>query len=186
MVLHIKNMVCRRCKMAIERELLRVGLQPINIHLGVAEIQEKNIDSVKNTLSENLKSLGFELIEDRNKQTVEQIKNLIIKLIHQDNGALDSTLSTYLSQQILQEYSSLSNLFSIEEGITIEQYYIRQKVEKVKELLSYDKLTLKEIAFQLQYSSVAHLSNQFKKTTGMTPTEFKKSKHLGRKELENI
>jgi AraC-like DNA-binding protein len=130
--------------------------------------------------------LGFELIDTKKSKTIERIKNLIIVLVHQKNNQLATTLSNYLSKDLLQDYNTLSNLFSEVEGITIEQYFIAQKIEKVKELLMYNELSLSQIAFQLNYSSTAYLSNQFKKVTGFTPTYFKQLKDKKRKQIEAL
>ena len=130
--------------------------------------------------------MGFELIDTKKSKTIERIKNLIIVLVHQKNNQLATTLSNYLSKDLLQDYNTLSNLFSEVEGITIEQYFIAQKIEKVKELLMYNELSLSQIAFQLNYSSTAYLSNQFKKVTGFTPTYFKQLKDKKRKQIEAL
>lgn len=174
-------MVCGRCKIVVKSELKKLGLQPILIDLGEIEIQESNIDHVKDVLIQNLQSLGLDLIDDRQSQTIEKIKTLIIHIVQNHNNDLSANLSDYLSQNILQDYGTLSHLFSEVEGITIQKYFINQKIEKVKELLSYDELNLNEIAERLNYSSSAHLSNQFKKVTGFTPTFFKDMKNKSRK-----
>lgn len=186
MTIYIKNMVCSRCKMVVESTLKNLGLHPTHVELGEIELLENNIDEVEGQLEKELESLGFELLNDRKTKTIEKVKNLIIDLVHNKNGALDKTLSEYLVQELNQDYSALSNLFSEVEGITIEKYFILQKIEKVKELLVYDELTLSEIAFQLNYSSVAYLSNQFKKVTGLTPSHFKKMRSFKRRPLEDL
>lgn len=174
MKLHIKNMVCPRCKMAVEATLEKLGIKYRLVELGQVELLE-NIDStLKEELLVNLQSLGFELLDDKKSKTVEQIRNLIVNLVHSRNDGRKINLSQYLSSQIGQDYSALSNLFSETEATTIEQYFILQKIEKVKELLTYDELSLSEIADLLNYSSVGYLSNQFKKVTGMSPSDFKK------------
>ena len=186
MKLYIKNMVCNRCKMAMKTILENLGLHPVHIELGEVEIQESDISTVKEQLNQELQSYGFELLDSRKTKTIEKIKNQIIDLVQNKNSNINITLSEFLSQNLHQEYSALSNLFSNVEGITIEKYYIQQKIEKVKELLVYDELLLTEIAYQLNYSSVGHLSNQFKKITGMTPSHFKKLRTIKRKSLEDI
>ncbi len=179
-------MVCSRCKMVVKSELEKLGLHPISIELGVVEIQETNIDSILNVMLQNLQSWGFDLIDDKQSMIIEKIKTLIVELVHYNNNDTKINISDYLTQNILHDYSTLSNLFSEVEGTTIEKYFINQKIEKVKELLMYDELTLSEISYQLNYSSVAYLSNQFKKVTGFTPTYFKHLKDKKRKQIEDL
>lgn len=179
-------MVCSRCKIAVKSELAKLGLPPISVELGVIELSKSISKNQKQVLSKNLSVLGFELIDDKRSKTIEGIKNLIINLVHHQDDVLKYNLSDYLSEHLQQDYHALSNLFSEVEHITIEHYFIAQKIEKVKELLMYDELSLSEIAYQLHYSSVAHLSNQFKKTTGFTPTYFKKLKNKKRIQIEDI
>jgi AraC-like DNA-binding protein len=179
-------MVCSRCKMVVKSELENLALHPLAIELGEVEIQEENIDFVKDELIKNLNSLGFELMDDKKSRVIDRIKTLIIELVHDKNNELKTNLSDYLSEQLAQDYNTLSHLFSEVEGITIEKYFIAQKIEKVKELLMYDELTLNEIAYQLNYSSVAHLSNQFKKITGFPPTYFKQLKSRKRRQIEDL
>ena len=161
-------------------------LHPIQVDLGEIELKENNIDQVKDQLIEELKSFGFDLLDDKKSKIIEKVKNRIIDLIQNKNNQLQLKLSEYLSEELRQDYSSLSNLFSEVEGITIEKYYILQKIEKVKELLVYDELTLSEIAYQLNYSSPAYLSNQFKKVTGLTPSHFKQMRTIQRKPIEEV
>ncbi|WMN11622.1 AraC family transcriptional regulator [Marivirga salinae] len=186
MTIYIKNMVCNRCKMVVKSTLEKLGLHPVQIELGEIELQEDDISTVKEQLKLELQALGFDLLDNKKTKTIEKVKNLITDLVQNKNSVLKVTLSEYLSVELSQDYSSLSNLFSEVEGITIEKYYILQKIEKVKELLVYDELTLSEIAFQLNYSSVAYLSNQFKKVTGLTPSHFKNLRTIKRKPLEDL
>ena len=186
MKLFIKNMVCNRCKMVVQSELEKLGLHPISVELGEIEIQEENIDILKEALLQNLQFLGFDLIDDKQSNTIEKIKNLIVELVHYKDNETNFKLSEYLSKQILQDYNTLSHLFSEVEGTTIEKYFILQKIEKVKELLTYNELSLSEIANQLHYSSVGHLSNQFKKITGFAPTFYKKMKNKNRKKIDDV
>ena len=186
MKLHIKNMVCNRCKIVVKSELEKLGLHIITVNLGNVEILEESIENQKEKLEKSFQLLGFELLDNKISKTVERIKNLIIDLVHNQNTVLKINLSQYLSQDLLQDYNTISNLFSDVEGTTIEHYYISQKIEKVKELLIYDELSLSQIADKMQYSDVAHLSNQFKKVTGFTPTEFKRSKNNNRIQIEDI
>jgi AraC-like DNA-binding protein len=179
-------MVCSRCKMVVKSELEKLGLHPFGVELGEVEIHEKDIDLIKDDLVKNLNLLGFELMDSKKNITIERIKTLIIELVHDKNNELKTNLSDYLSEQLSQDYNTLSHLFSEVEGITIEKYFIAQKVEKVKELLMYDELTLSEITYQLNYSSVAHLSNQFKKITGFSPTYFKQLKDRKRLQIEDL
>ncbi len=179
-------MVCSRCKMVVKSELEKLGLHPISVELGEVEIQENHIDSQKVNLLINLRLLGFDLIYNKKSKTIEKIKTLIIDLVHNKNNELNINLSEYLSNHLLQDYNALSNLFSEVEGTTIEKYFINQKIEKVKELLMYDEMTLSEIAYQLNYSSVGYLSNQFKKVTGFSPTYFKQLKVKKRKQIEDL
>lgn len=179
-------MVCNRCKMVVKSILEQMGLHPLHVELGEIELLEYEIGSVERELKKELKSLGFSLLDDKKSQTIEKIKTLIIDLIQNKQGFLQKPLSDYLSTQLLQDYSALSHLFSEVEGITIEKYFILQRIEKVKELLVYDELTVSEIAFQLNYSSVGHLSNQFKKVTGLSPSHFKQVGGSKRNALDKL
>ena len=186
MILYIKNMVCNRCKMVVKAELEKLGITPLNVELGEVTI-EKDLDaSEKKQLEVVLKDLGFELIDDKKSRYIEKIKSLIIELIYEQDNDLKITLSDYLSQNVYHDYFYLSNLFSEIEGTTIEKYFIAQKIEKVKELLVYDELSLSEIAYRLNYSSVAYLSNQFKKVTGLSPSHFKNIRFSNRKALDEV
>jgi AraC-like DNA-binding protein len=179
-------MVCGRCKMVVKSELDKLGLQTIAVELGEVELQDDITDSQKEILLKNLQALGFDFIDDKKSKTIEKIKNLIVDLVHHKNSELKVNLSDYLVENLNQDYSTLSNLFSEIENTTIEKYFISQKIEKVKELLIYNELSLSEIADMLNYSNVAHLSNQFKKITGFTPTYFKQLKDKKRIQIENI
>lgn len=186
MKVYIKNMVCNRCIMVVKNELEKIGFHPVNLTLGEVELDRVINDEEKQTINNHLQSFGFELIDDRKSRLIGQIKSLIIELVHHQNSELKSNLSEFLSSKLHHDYTYLSNLFSEVEGTTIEKYFIAQKIEKVKELLVYDELSLSEIAFQLNYSSVAHLSNQFKKITGLTPSHFKNIKADKRKPLDEV
>ena len=179
-------MVCRRCKTAVKAEIENNGLHPLSIELGEVEIKEEPSKNKLKQLDLSLKRLGFEIIDNRKSRTIEKIKNIIIKLIHHSEDNITTNLSEFITSQIHQDYHYLSNLFSEVEGTTIEKYFIAQKIEKVKELLVYDELNLSEIADQLGYSSVAYLSNQFKKITGFTPTYFKSMKEHKRTNIEEL
>ncbi|WP_026905179.1 helix-turn-helix domain-containing protein [Pedobacter glucosidilyticus] len=186
MVIYIKNMVCSRCKMVVEQVLLDLNLQPEQVLLGEAYLKEIPTKEQMNALKVKLENLGFEIIDDKKSKLIDAIKTQIIVLIHHQKEDLNINLSYFLSGQLKHDYSYLSNLFSEKEGITIEKYFITQKIEKVKELLMYDELSLSEIAYQLNYSSVAHLSSQFKKITGLTPSFFKNLKGNKRTEIEKL
>ncbi|NUY79332.1 helix-turn-helix transcriptional regulator [Flavobacterium sp. MAH-1] len=175
MQLHIKNMVCDRCIMVVESTFKTQGLSVISVDLGQVEIAEELSDARKKSLDDALREFGFELIDDRKTQTVEKIKNLILELVHQRDNDLKINLSDYLVSKMNQDYSSMSNLFSQHTSVTIEQFYILQKIERVKELLQDGQSNLNEIAEHLNYSSASHLTRQFKKVTGLTPTEFRNS-----------
>lgn len=172
--------------MAVRTLFDEMKISVLSIKLGEVELSKTLENLEKKQLSEKLKALGFELLDDKISKTIERIKNRIIDLVHHQNEQLKINLSSYLSEDLNQDYSALSNLFSETEGITIEHYFIAQKIERVKELLIYNELSLSEIAFQLNYSSVAHLSNQFKKTTGITPTQFKQLKEKKRKQIDDL
>ena len=169
-------MVCDRCKMVVEAQLKALDLHPVSIELGVIEMAETELnDAQMDAARLSLLAVGFDLLEDRRSQLVEAIKTTIIDLVHHQNDEFKLKLSEYITQKLPYEYHYLSSLFSELEGITIEQYTIQQRIERVKELLAYGELTLSEIAFQLGYSSVAALSSQFKKTVGLTPSAWKKT-----------
>lgn len=172
--------------MVVKSELEKLGLYPISVELGEVEINSAIDDKEKEAIKITLASFGFELLESKKSIVIEKVKNAIVDLVYNKNNELNVNLSDYLSNLLLQEYSSISTLFSEVEGITIEQYFIAQKIERVKELLVYNELTLSEIAFQLNYSSTAHLSNQFKKVTGFTPSYFKQLKDKKRKQIEDL
>lgn len=186
MKLHIKNMVCNRCKMVVKAELEKLGFKPLLVELGEVTLAENITADDKIKISGQLTHFGFELLEDKKTQVAEQIKTAIINLVHYTKEPLKINLSTYLSEQLKQEYSSLSSVFSELENQTIEKYFIAQKIEKAKEMLTYGELTLSEIAFQLNYSSVAHLSAQFKKVTGITPSAYKATSKENRKTLDEV
>ncbi|MBZ4041828.1 helix-turn-helix domain-containing protein [Flavobacterium hibisci] len=186
MKLYIKNMVCGRCKMVVKAEFEKLGLQTVSVELGEVELRNTISKNQKKELLNSLHTLGFDLIDDKKSKTIEKIKTLIIDLVHHKNSELKTNLSDYLAENLHHDYNSLSNLFSEVENTTIEKYFISQKIEKVKELIIYNELSLSEIADILNYSNVAHLSNQFKKVTGFTPTYFKQLKDRKRIQIENL
>jgi len=184
--LFIKNMVCNRCIMVVQNELEKLGLDAKNIKLGEVILSKEITSLEKENLSKTLEPLGFEVIDDKKGRIIEKIKNIIIDLVHHQDSDVKTNLSDVLSDKLHHDYNYLSNLFSEVEGTTIEKYFIAQKVEKVKELLVYDELSLSEIVNRLNYSSVAYLSNQFKKVTGLTPSHFKQIKEDKRKPLDKV
>lgn len=186
MQLYIKNMVCSRCKMVVRNEIEKLHLHPVKVDLGEVEIQENLADDQKKKLNEVLLPLGFELINDKKSRLIEQIKNIIVEAVHYSKEHPETNYSEFISKKLHHDYTYLSNLFSSVEGTTIEKYIILQRIERVKELLVYDELSLSEIAYQQGYSSVAYLSNQFKKITGLTPSHFKKLRNKNRRQLEDL
>jgi len=174
--LYIKNMVSLRCTIVVKSELDKLGLHYNSVELGEVDLSDKASRDQLERLDIALKLTGLELMDDNKKILVEKIKTTIIELIHYKDDQIKVNLSSFLSEKLNHNYTYLSNLFSEIKGITIEQYYIANKIEKVKELLVYDELSLTEIAWKLHYSSVSHLSNQFKKMTGLTPSHFKNLK----------
>jgi AraC-like DNA-binding protein len=179
-------MVCDRCKTAVVNALTNQHIPFQHIELGEVTLQEEPSKEKLAALKDNLEQLGFELIDDKKSKLIEKIKTEIIKTIRHPKQKIKMNFSTYLAEKIGKDYSSLSSLFSEVEGTTIEQYLIHQKIERVKELLVYNELSLSEIADQLNYSSAAHLSNQFKKVTGLTPSHFKNLRDNLRKPLDKV
>ncbi|WP_437395797.1 helix-turn-helix domain-containing protein [Flagellimonas lutimaris] len=186
MFLYIKYMVSLRCKMVVKEELNKLGLHFVNVDLGTIEILEDITDSQKERLRENLKKYGLELLDDKKKIIIEKIKSLIIEMIHYSDELPKVNYSDYISKKLGYDYTYLANTFSEVKGITIQQFIIMHKIERIKELLLYDELNLTEISYLLHYSSVSHLSNQFKKITGLTPSYYKKLKKKRLKNLEDL
>lgn len=179
-------MVSLRCKLLVKEELERMGLHSISVELGDVNIKETISEKQREQLKAALLKSGLELMEDKNAILIEKIKNVIIEMIHYSDELPKVNFSEYLADKLKYDYTYLANHFSESTGITIEHYIITHKIERAKELIIYDELNLTEIAFKLHYSSVAHLSNQFKKTTGLTPTFFKSLKQKKRSNLENV
>lgn len=186
MKLSIKNMVCNRCIMTVAQVFQNVGITPVKVELGQVELQNVPSQEQFDNAGKALEAFGFEILSDDKHRTIEKMKNLIIDTVHRGNLDEAGNFSTILSEAIHRDYSALSKLFSELEGITIEKYIIQQKIEKVKELLSYGEMNLNEIAFQMGYSSSAHLSAQFKSLTGFSPSAFRKSKDHHRRPLDSI
>ena len=179
-------MVCNRCILVVQNELDKLGIAANNIKLGEITLEKDLTTAEREALENVLDPLGFEVIDDKKSRMIEKIKNVIIDLVHHQDNDAKTNLSDVLSDALHHDYNYLSNLFSDIEGTTIEKYFIAQKVEKIKELLVYDELSLSEIADRMNYSSVAYLSNQFKKVTGLTPSHFKQIREDKRKPLDKV
>lgn len=179
-------MVCIRCKMVVKDELAKLGLHHTTVELGEAEIVENISSAQRLEIKEALLKSGLELMDDKKSMLIQKIKTVIIELVHYSEEPLAINLSEYLSQQLHHDYTYLANLFSEVQGTTIEKFFIAHKIERVKELLVYNELNLTEIAYKMHYSSVAHLSTQFKKVTGLTPSYFKQLKDKRRSMLEDM
>ena len=175
MKIYIKNMVCIRCKMVVQEQLKKMSLHHTVVKLGEVEVTDPLTDSQLNEFRTGLLKFGLIVLDDKKSMLIDKIKKVIIELIHYEDEPLAINFSVYLSKKLNHEYTYMANLFSEVEGINLEHYMISHKIERVKELLTYDKLSLTEISYKLSYSSVAHLCNQFKKITGITPSDFKKS-----------
>lgn len=186
MKLYIKYMVSQRCKMVVKDELAKLGLDFVVVDLGMVQISEDISTEDRETLRVNLLNYGLELMEDKKSILIEQIKAVIIEMIHYSEDTLKINYSDYISEKLNYDYTYLSNIFSEVKGITIQQFIIINKIERVKELLLYDELNLTEISYKLNYSSVAHLSNQFKKITGLSPSFYKHLKQKRDNNLENF
>jgi YesN/AraC family two-component response regulator len=179
-------MVCIRCKMIVKAELANMNLHYFSVELGEAIIEETLSPQKWDELDKALRKSGIELLESKKSILIEKIKNIIIEQVHYVEEPLSTNLSTLLADSLLHDYTYLANLFSATQGITIERFYLTHRVERIKELLLYDELNITEIAEVMHYSSVAHMSNQFKKLTGLTPSFFKKLKNPHRTSLEDI
>ncbi len=186
MKIYIKNMVSTRCKLIVKAELKKLDIQYSVINLGEVEIAEDISPEDQIRLNVNLKKSGLEIITEKNSILIEKIKNLIIDRIHYSEDIIKVNFSTYLSEKLDYDYTYLANIFSEKTAHTIEHYYLNHKIERVKELLLYNELNVSEIADKLHYSNVAHLSNQFKKMTGLTPSQYKHLKSKKRTLLEKV
>lgn len=184
--LYIKNMVCDRCIWIVKRELEQLGLTPLCVHIGEVVLAEVLPPSTMDRIKAALNQYGLGLLEDTKLQLVERIKAIIIELVHQENVSTPLKLSDYLSGKTQQSYVYLSTVFSANENTTIEHFTILQKVERIKELLIYNELSVEEIAFRLGYSSGQYLANQFKKYTGLTPTQFRQNNQVRRRPLDQV
>lgn len=184
--LYIKFMVSLRCKLLVKEELNKLGLHAVIVDLGLVEVLEDMSAEQREQLRENLLKSGLELLDDKKSILIERIKNVITEMIHYSDELPTQNYSDYISEKLNYDYTYLSNIFSEVKGITIQQFIIIHKIERVKELLLYDELNLTEISYKLHYSSVAHLSNQFKKITGLTPSYFKKMRQSRKSNLESL
>ena len=186
MKLFIKNMVCIRCQMVVKSELEKLGLHYTYVNIGEADIVENALPEQLEQLNEGLKKLGLVLMDDKKSILIEKIKSVIIELVHFTEDQIKVNLSDFLCEKLDYDYTYLSNQFSEMNGVTIEKFYLTHKIERVKELIVYGDLNLSEIAWNMHYSSVAHLSNQFKKFTGMTPTQFKMLKNKSQESINDV
>ncbi|MFZ4263262.1 helix-turn-helix domain-containing protein [Sphingobacterium sp. HJSM2_6] len=182
----VKNMVCDRCIRVVQQELNSLGIKVLEVKLGEVNIAGLLDEVQLHQINQKFEELGFELLKDKKEKIVEKIKNILVNLIHHDQQELKTNISQILQEIIGLDYGYISQLFSEQEGQTIEKYVIQQRVEKAKELLRYNELTLNEIAQNLHYSSVAHLSAQFKKITGMTPSQYKANEENHRISLDKV
>lgn len=187
MELFVKNMVCNRCIMVVKQQLTALGIDYTGVELGHIKLNNPATAEQVSALKQELNTVGFELVEDRKTSLVTQVKSAIIQYVHSDDDeAANKKLSVLLAEKLVVDYNYLSALFSSAVGITIEKYVILQRIERAKELLAYNELTLNEISYKLGYSSVQHLSQQFKKVTGVTPSQYKESARSGRKPLDEV
>src|SRR5665213_4392552 len=186
MKLFIKNMVSNSCRTAVKQELNKVGLHFIFVNLGEIEILEDISEEQRNQLKIALLAWGFELMDNKRSVLVEKIKNAIIETVHRDEEIIKTNFSDYLSGKLNYNYTYLANLFKEIQGTTIERFMISHKVERIKELIIYGELTMSQIAYKMKYSSIGHLSNQFKQMTGLSLTQFKQLKDKRRNAIEEI
>lgn len=186
MKIHIKYMVSNRCKMVVRTALKELGVHFVMMELGEVEIMERLNGEQRDFLKNALEEAGLELIDDKRSILIEKIKSAIVDMIHHSEDTVKVNISTYLSEKLSHDYTYLANIFSQVQGISIEQFIILHKVERIKELLMYGELNISEISYKMNYSSTAHLSTQFKKVTGLTPTHFKQLKDKRRKPIDQI
>ena len=186
MKIYIKHMVSNRCKMAVKEELKKLGLHFIVVDLGEVEIMENISAGQREQMKTALLTSGFELMDDKRAILIEKIKTAVIEMVHHSDENIKINFSDYLSEKLNHNYTYLANLFSEVQGTTIEHFIIAHKIERIKELIIYDELNITEIAWKMNYSSVAHLSNQFKKVTGLSPSHFKQLKDKRRSSIEDV
>ena len=185
-IIYIKNMVCRRCILTVSNIFKKNGITPVNVELGTVILSAPLIKEKEAIIRHQLEEYGFEVIDNKRVRVIEQVRVGVIEFVRHPEYQEKMNLSDYLQDKCHKEYSALSKLFTEMRGITIEKYYLAQKIELVKELLVYDELSVSEIADKLHYSSVAHLSTQFKSQTGLSPTQFKMMKGNKLKPLDEI
>ncbi len=186
MKLYIKYMVSNRCKMLVKEELKKLGLHYVFVDLGIVDVMEDINQPQREQFNKALHLAGLELMDDKKAMLIEKIKNVIIEMVHYSDEMPKVNFSDYLSEKLNYDYTYLANLFSEVQGTTIEKFTINHKIERVKELIFYDELSISEIAWMMNYSSVAHLSNQFKKVTGLSPSHFKQLNVKRRIPIEEI
>ncbi len=186
MKLYIKNMVCLRCKLAVQQELNKLGIVPIMIELGEVELAKPLTEEQHNDLKSALSGYSFELLEDKQSQVIEKIKSTIVEIVHHSNNPIKHKLSVVLAEKLGYTYNYLSNLFSQVEGVTIEQYFLTQRIERVKELMMYDNHSQEKISDILGFSGASHLGKQFRQLTGVTPKEFKRARAIKRMGIEEL
>ena len=186
MKIHIKYMVSNRCKMVVRTALKDLGVHFVLLELGEVEIMERLTGEQRDYLKNTLEDAGLELIDDKRSILIEKIKSAVIDLVHHPEDSIKVNVSTYLGEKLDHDYTYLANIFSQVQGISIEQFIILHKVEKIKEFLMYGELNISEISYKMNYSSTAHLSTQFKKVTGLTPSQFKQLKEKRRKSIDEI
>ncbi|MCH6201812.1 AraC family transcriptional regulator [Aquiflexum sp. LQ15W] len=186
MKIYIKYMVSLRCKMIVQMELEKLGIHFLSLDIGMVDLKTAMTSLQHDELVVNLKKVGLELLDDKKSILIDKIKNVIIEMIHYTEEVPKVNYSVYISEKLAYDYTYLSNIFSDVKGITIQQFIIFHKIERVKELMLYDELNLTEISYRLNYSSVSHLSNQFKKITGLTPSFFKQMRKNRTEKLENV
>ncbi len=184
--LYIKYMISNRCKLTVKEELKKLGIHFILVDLGEVEVMENLTADEREQTKTALHNCGFELMDDKRAILIERIKNAIIEMVHHSDDVIKTNFSSYLSDKLDHDYTYLANLFSEVQGTTIEQFIISHKIERIKELIKYGELNITEIAWKMNYSSVAHLSNQFKKMTGLSPSHFKQLKDKSRSPIEEI
>lgn len=186
MKIFIKHMVSNRCKIVVKEELKKLGLHFIVVDLGEVEIMENISAEQREQIRTALRTSGFELMDDKRAILIEKIKTAIIEMVHHSNEPIKVNFSDYLSEKLNHNYTYLANLFSEVQGTTIEHFIIAHKIERIKELIIYDELNITEIAWKMNYSSVAHLSTQFKKVTGLSPSHFRQLKDKRRSSIEDV
>jgi AraC-like DNA-binding protein len=179
-------MLTRRCQTAVKAILKNLGLHYIMVDLGEVDIMEELTAEQREQVRSELQQSGLELLDDKRTILIEKVKSIIIDMVHNSNEPVKTNFSDYLSQKLNYDYTYLANLFTEVQGTTIQQFVIFHKVERIKELIMYDELNITEIAFLMNYSSVAHLSNQFKKTTGLSPSQFRNFKSRKRNPIEDV